>query len=209
MDTIVNKGYIKMYTSMAMRGSVPNLIVEFQLSSCKLDDREKNLINKVSSEKDFKRILQSEVEDHFKIAKILCNQLDWRIIFDSNRDLKYSVQIPLNQLPANEEDLVLQGGEEDCQDINEEDDSRHTPGIMPERTIASQQSNRNNKTYLQTEHNQRQSRPLTVDESFGRKNRQYFESVPEEPEGVEDIEDYGMNALVTSPKSPKPLHLET
>ena len=37
MGTIVNKGYIKMYTSMAMRGSMPNLIFEFLLSSCKLD----------------------------------------------------------------------------------------------------------------------------------------------------------------------------
>ena len=65
------------------------------------------IINKLSSEKDFKLILQSEVEDHFKIAKILCNQLNWRIIFDSNRDLKYSVYIPITKNAPDIEDLVI------------------------------------------------------------------------------------------------------
>ena len=102
-----------MYTSLALRGSVLNLIIEFQLSSCKLDDRDKLNINKLSTEKDFKKILQSEVEDHFKIAKILCNQLGWLIIFDTNRDMKYSVCIPLNKQLPNGEDLVLHEGEDD------------------------------------------------------------------------------------------------
>ena len=92
---------------------------------------------------DFKRILSADVEPHFKIAKILCNQLGWKIEFDTNRDLRYKVYIPLDQLPSNEEDLIQ--SEEDVEvSAREEyeavDDQGPTPAIQQERTIASQQS---------------------------------------------------------------------
>lgn len=78
MDTIVSRGFIKM-TTIQRNTSPPNLIVDFELSSCKLDDIQRNFIKQLSSESDFKKILGAEVEPHFKIAKILCNQLGWRI----------------------------------------------------------------------------------------------------------------------------------
>ena len=73
MDTIVNKGYITMTSYVKLRSGVPNLIIDFNLNSCKLDERERQMINKLSVEKNFKRILSADVELHFKIAKILCN----------------------------------------------------------------------------------------------------------------------------------------
>ena len=76
MDTIVNRGFIKLHTDYCRirRGDPsPWLVIRFELSSCKLDDRERQTINKMASEKDFKRILSADVEPHFKIAKILCN----------------------------------------------------------------------------------------------------------------------------------------
>ena len=73
MDTIVNKGYITMTSYVKVRSGIPNLIIDFNLNSCKLDERERHLINKLSVEKNFKRILSADVELHFKIAKILCN----------------------------------------------------------------------------------------------------------------------------------------
>ena len=73
MDTIVNKGYITMTSYVKLRSGIPNLIIDFNLNSCKLDERERQMINKLSVEKNFKRILSADVELHFKIAKILCN----------------------------------------------------------------------------------------------------------------------------------------
>ena len=97
MDTIVSRGYIKMKTHVTTRQGKANLVIEFELSSCKLDDINRVTIDRLSAERDFKRILGAEVEPHFKIAKILSNQLGWRIEFDSNRDLRYKVFIPLTQ----------------------------------------------------------------------------------------------------------------
>ena len=65
------------------------------LSSCKLDDGQKNFIGLLSEEKDFKKVLGAEVDSHFKIAKILCNQLGWRIQFDYNHDFIYKIYIPM------------------------------------------------------------------------------------------------------------------
>mmetsp|Transcript_13503 Transcript_13503/g.16173 ORF Transcript_13503/g.16173 Transcript_13503/m.16173 type:complete len:120 (+) Transcript_13503:789-1148(+) len=73
MDTIVNRGYIKLHTFVALRRHALNLVIDFELSSCKLEDRERLTINRLAFEKDFKRVLSADVEPHFKIAKILCN----------------------------------------------------------------------------------------------------------------------------------------
>ena len=85
------------------------------------------MINKVASERDFKRILSADVEPHFKIAKILCNQLAWGLDFDANRDLRYKLIIPLMEQPSGEEELAL--AEEDVEINNGEDESFHAPGI--------------------------------------------------------------------------------
>lgn len=41
MDTIVNRGYIKLNTFQAYRRETINLVIDFELSSCKLDDKER------------------------------------------------------------------------------------------------------------------------------------------------------------------------
>lgn len=147
MDTIVNRGYINMKTTYVQkRNQERTVVIDFDLSTCKLDEKERHTVNSLSNEKDFKRILAAEVEPHFKIAKILCNQLDWRIEFDSNRDLRYQLYIPLINEPSAEDELVL--SQEDIEEIKEEE-GRHTPGIQQERIVASQQSQRNkNRKYL-------------------------------------------------------------
>ncbi len=187
MDTIVNRGYIKMHTFMATKRDILNLVIDFELSSCKLDDIVKNTINRLSREKDFKRIMSADVESHFKIAKILSNAMGWRIEFDSNRDLRYKVYIPLTRIVSPEEEAALDA-ECDDSDVGN-DDPRPTPGIHPERIIASQQSQRNkNKKYLEQNNKSKPARPLTVDESY--KNRgKFFQPVPEEPEGMEDLDE--------------------
>ena len=41
MDTIVNRGYIAMMTTSQTKNQVPNVVIDFELSSCKLDDKER------------------------------------------------------------------------------------------------------------------------------------------------------------------------
>ena len=53
MDTIVNRGYIKMHTFGVVRKDITNLVIDFELSSCKLDDAQRFAINRLSNEKDF------------------------------------------------------------------------------------------------------------------------------------------------------------
>ena len=128
MDTIVNRGFIKMHAdAMKSRNNRFRLVIYFALSSCKLDDRERQLINKIASEKNFKKILAADVEPHFKIAKILCNQLGWGLDFDANRDLRYKLVIPLNEAPSAGEELAL--AEEDVEINNGEDESYLAPGL--------------------------------------------------------------------------------
>ena len=50
MDTIVNKGYIRLTSYVKLRSGIPNLIIDFNLNSCKLDERERQMINKLSVE---------------------------------------------------------------------------------------------------------------------------------------------------------------
>ena len=197
MDTIVNRGYIRLSTLVVNRKSINNLVIDFVLSTCKLDDRERQTINRLSYEKDFKRILSADVEPHFKIAKILCNKLGWRIEFDTNRDFRYKLFVPLLQQPSPEDELAL--AEEDFEVGREVEDTKPTPGINQERIIASQQSQRNkNKKYLEQADQNRSARPLTVDESYVRRNKKYFEPVQEEPEGIEDL-DEGLQHMNSSP----------
>lgn len=41
MDTIVNRGFIKMNTYVVTRKNIENIVIDFELSSCKLDERER------------------------------------------------------------------------------------------------------------------------------------------------------------------------
>jgi hypothetical protein len=49
MDTIVNRGYITMTTTSQTKNQVPNVVIDFELSSCKLDDKERSTINRLSN----------------------------------------------------------------------------------------------------------------------------------------------------------------
>jgi|LauGreDrversion4_2_1035121.scaffolds.fasta_scaffold21117_5 hypothetical protein len=53
-----------------------------------------NIIN-LAQEHDTKKILSANVDLAFKISKILCNQLGWRIEYNSFTASKYTLFIPI------------------------------------------------------------------------------------------------------------------
>jgi len=58
-------------------------------------------------ERDFRKILASDVDVNFKVAIIMCNQLGWKIEFDFYHDQRYSLFIPLRNHPHHSiEDLI-------------------------------------------------------------------------------------------------------
>ena len=64
----------------------PVLRIDFKASTFGLDRQTREMILNLTTERDFRRILNAEVEAHFKIAKILCNKLGWVIEFDMHKD---------------------------------------------------------------------------------------------------------------------------
>ena len=99
--TIGGRGYLSLNTSMAVgsgqNGQQVNLLVlDFDMNTINNDQQFVAAIKNVERERDFKKILAAEnVEIHFKIAKILCNQLGWFIEFDCFKNWRYRLTIPL------------------------------------------------------------------------------------------------------------------
>ena len=79
-----------------MHYQMPILVMNFNMSTL-LDDKQFiAAIKNVEREKDFKKILSAEnVDTYFKIAKILCNQLNWMIELDCYKNMRYRLRIPL------------------------------------------------------------------------------------------------------------------
>lgn len=116
IDTIVSRGFITMFTSVKQLDQVPHLVVEFKVSACKIDKESQFMIVKLSRERDFKKVLSADVEPHFKIALILCNQVNWRIVFDSFKTMRYCLYIPLTNELSPEEDLALLDDDEESKE---------------------------------------------------------------------------------------------
>lgn len=75
-----------------------------------------NTIN-LQQERDLRKILAADVDLNFKIVKILCNQLGWRVEFNSFTASRYSLFVPLLGARAD--------AEQDRDDLEEEQkDSR-------------------------------------------------------------------------------------
>ena len=99
--------------------NVNNLIIDF-VSSELTTRKDVNLaIKNLVIQKDFKSILKiAEVEPYLKIAKILCNKLQWRLEFDFHQDYKFRLIIPIN--------IPLSGPMEDVNDEASEEERKIT-----------------------------------------------------------------------------------
>lgn len=84
----------------------------------------------LAQERDIKKILSANVNLNFKIAKILCNQLGWRIEFNSFTASRYSLFIPL--LPNSES-----ASEDNPEEIKEENHHRSANLYLKPRVVSS------------------------------------------------------------------------
>lgn len=78
-----------------------------------------NIIN-LQQERDLRKILAAEVDLNFKIVKILCNQLGWKIEFNSFTASRYSLFIPLQTSKESEyerDDIEEESKEENSRPI--------------------------------------------------------------------------------------------
>ncbi len=73
-----------------------NLVIDFDASKF-IPDKQMavNIIN-LQQERDLRKILAAEVDLNFKIVKILCNQLGWKVEFNSFTASRYSLFVPLS-----------------------------------------------------------------------------------------------------------------
>jgi hypothetical protein len=85
-----------------------------------------NTIN-LQQERDLRKILAADVDLHFKIVKILCNQLGWRVEFNSFTASRYSLFVPL--LGANAD------VEQDRNKLEEEEQKDNRPITSQPRAI--------------------------------------------------------------------------
>lgn len=70
--------------------------VTFNLSTLSLNHQEKSDYRNVAKQTDIYQILKTNsVSPHFKTAKIICNQLGWKLEFNTMQDTKCKLFIPL------------------------------------------------------------------------------------------------------------------
>jgi hypothetical protein len=72
------------------------LEVTLNLSTLALTPDQKNQYRNVTKYNDLHDILKVDnVSIHFKIAKIICNKVGWKLEFDTHQDTKCKLYVPL------------------------------------------------------------------------------------------------------------------
>lgn len=98
IESCAVRGFIKISSSIKESKQdlgVKKMVLDFDSSSFTLDSEESQEICKLEDETNFKRILDANVNFNFKIAKLICNELGWSIIFNSFNASRFSLVIPL------------------------------------------------------------------------------------------------------------------
>ena len=82
-----NCGHLRLRIRIATKGrNIPVLQIDFKASTFGIERNAMMLIHNLTMERDFRKILASNVEVNFKVALIMCNQLGWRMEFDFYHD---------------------------------------------------------------------------------------------------------------------------
>lgn len=88
------RGTIKIKAEAVRFDQIQHIKIEIDNSKFELNKKENVRILKLTQLFEFKKILEAKVEINFKIAKILCNSLSWKIDFNAFRGSKYSMAFP-------------------------------------------------------------------------------------------------------------------
>lgn len=114
-----------------------------------------NIIN-LAQETDLRKVLSAEVDLNFKIAKILCNKLGWRIEFNAFTASRYSLFVPLINLKSVEtqsQQLRREDEESNVQEEEKESSNNARPTTsLPMRSFASKPGSKANDKYSTNKH---------------------------------------------------------
>jgi hypothetical protein len=127
------RGFIKINSYKKLLNQVQTLVIDFDASKFLPDKQMAVKIINLSQERDIKKILSAGVNLNFKIAKILCNQLGWRIEFNSFTASRYSLFIPLIHYNVEDEPNLLE-------EVKEEMHVRSANLYQKPRVVSSKQS---------------------------------------------------------------------
>jgi len=92
------RGFIKMNSYRKQVSQVNSLVLDFDASKYSSDKamQQMDLVRlNLANERDIRKIMSANVDLNFKIAKILCNQLGWKLEFRFKNSTRYSLVIPL------------------------------------------------------------------------------------------------------------------
>ncbi|CDW81635.1 multi-sensor hybrid histidine kinase [Stylonychia lemnae] len=89
------KGIVRIKAERFYQDSMPFLKVETDNSKFNFHKENNQRIWRFTQLFDFPKLIAAKVEINLKIAKILCNALNWRIDFNAFKGSKYSVAFPL------------------------------------------------------------------------------------------------------------------
>lgn len=111
------------------------MVVDFDASKFDLRDKQTaiSIIN-LGQERDLRKILSADVNLNFKIAKILSNQLGWRVEFNSFTASRYSLFVPL--LMIRNEAEINRNDETNIEETKEESQSVRPTTSLPMRSFA-------------------------------------------------------------------------
>jgi hypothetical protein len=87
---------VKVRAELCYYDRTPHVKVEIDNSKFELHKKDNMRIFKLTKLFDFKKILESQVDINFKIAKILANALNWKIDFNAFKGSKYSIAFPID-----------------------------------------------------------------------------------------------------------------
>jgi hypothetical protein len=105
--------------------------VTLNLSTLALTPDQKNKYRNVTKYTDLYQILKARnVSIHFKIAKIICNKVGWKLEFDTHQDTKCKLHVPLF------EDSEVNAPEIDEEEYKEGFDDIPTNNLIPTAFIS-------------------------------------------------------------------------
>lgn len=137
--TVGGRGFIKINSYKKLLNQIQTLVIDFDASKFLPDKQMAVKIINLAQERDIKKILSANVNLNFKIAKILCNQLGWRIEFNSFTASRYSLFIPLLHSAVDDE--------ANLEEVKEEMHHRSANLYNKPRVVSSKQSQREKYFY--------------------------------------------------------------
>lgn len=109
MYAVGDRGFIKINSYRKLINQAQSLVLEFDASkllpSKAMEQMDLVRLN-LANERDVRKIMSANVDLNFKIAKILCNQLGWKLEFRFKNSTRYSLSIPIvSQRPSDLTDV--------------------------------------------------------------------------------------------------------